>query len=163
MWNSLIITAEKRMSQSNSTQVISSGWTLAYKSLVPLLLVAANGLLLLTLLYNPPKTLVDGMIPLVMLVAPTVLFCWQGVLLKQVRIDQDNLYVAGFFKELTIPFTAVQSVDDFHGWPVILRLKEKSDFGRTILFLGKWYPLLPWQSHPIVGQLTQLIKQKKIG
>ena len=151
------------MSQSNSPQVISSGWTLAYKSLVPLLLVAASGLVLFTLFRSPTTTFLDVMTPIVMLVAPTVLFCWQGVLLKQVRIDQDNLYVAGFFKEIAIPFTAVQYVSDFHGSPVILRLKEKSEFGRTILFLGKWYPLLPWQSHPIVGQLTQLIKQKKIG
>ena len=66
-------------------------------------------------------------------------------------------------KEIAIPFTAVQSVSDFHGWPVILRLNEKSEFGRTILFLAKWYPLLPWESHPIIGQLSQLIKQKKIG
>ena len=90
------------MSQSKSDQitrqVISSGWTLAYKSLVPLLLVAASGLLLFTLLYSPTKTFLDGIILIVMLLAPTVLFCWQGVLLKQVRIDQDNLYVAGFFK-----------------------------------------------------------------
>ncbi len=65
-------------------------------------------------------------------------------------------------KEMSIPLTGINSVSDFHGGsPVIVRLKEKSEFGRTILFAAKWQPVLPWEHHPILGKLRQLIKEKK--
>ena len=49
--------------------------------------------------------------------------------------------IAGFFKEISLPITAIDSVGGFHnGSPVALLLKEKSEFGRTIFFLAKWRP-----------------------
>jgi hypothetical protein len=97
-----------------------------------------------------------------MAIGATIFFCWYGVRLKQVRIDGDKMYVAGFFKEISIPLTNINSVSEFHGGsPVILRLKEKSEFGRTILFAAKWQLVLPWEHHPILDELRQLIKEKQ--
>jgi hypothetical protein len=72
------------------------------------------------------------------------------------------LYVAGLFKEISIPITDINSVSDFHGGaPVIVRLKETSDFGHTILFAAKWQPVFPWDHHPILEELKQSIEEKQ--
>lgn len=87
-------------------------------------------------------------------------FCWWGARLKRVSIDQHNLYVAGLIRERTIHFADIEAVDAFPGgWPVIVRLKETSEFGRTILFLAEWRPLLFESPHPILEQLRRLINE----
>ncbi len=79
-------------------QVISSGWTFAFKLLVPLFSVVLSLFLLLLLAYYPSESHLDGLIVTLMAVGATVFFCWFGARLKQVRIDDDNLYAAGLFK-----------------------------------------------------------------
>lgn len=143
-------------------QVISTGWTLIFKILVPSFSVVVSLYLLLLLLFYPTDSYLDGLVVTSMSVVATVFFCWLGAKLKQVCIDENNLYVAGLFKEISIPLTCVDSIGDIHGGaPVILRLKEKSEFGRTILFAAKWRPVFPWEQHPILGELRQLIKEKQ--
>lgn len=140
-------------------QVISSDWTLVFKLLVPLFSIGISLFLLLLLLYYPSGSHLDGIMVTLIAIGATTFFCWFGVRLKQVRIDGENMYVAGFFKEISIPLTIISSVSDFHGGsPVIVRLKEKSEFGRTILFAAKWQLVLPWEHHPILGELRKLIK-----
>jgi hypothetical protein len=140
-------------------QVISSGWTMVLKLLLPFFSVALSLFLLLRLLYYPTKSHLDGFVVTLLAVAATVFFCWLGIRLKQVAIDENKLYVAGFFKEIAIPLTTIESVRDFHGGsPVIVRLKEKSDFGRTILFAAKWQLVFPWEQHSILTELNQLIR-----
>lgn len=145
-------------------QVISSSWTLVYKAFVPLVLVAFSGLFSLSMFASPGRSTFDGLIATFPLLGVTVFFCWYGAKLKQVRIDEHNLYVAGFFKEISIPITSIDSVGGLPtGSLVILRLKEKSEFGRTIYFVAKWTPVLPWEAHPIFKQLGQLIRKEQIG
>ena len=145
-------------------QVVSSGWTIVYKSLVPLFLVTCSVLVVVSMFYYPPSTPIDVMVGPLVMIGATAFFCWFGAKIKQVRIDEHNLYVAGFFKEISIPITAIDSIGGFHnGSPVTLRLKEKSEFGRRIFFVAKWMPVLPWQAHPIFTQLRELIKEKQIG
>lgn len=145
-------------------QVISSGWTLVHKAFPPLLLVAFSGLAAFSMLASPGGPTFDGLSFALPLIGVTVFVCWYGAKLKQVRIDEHNLYVAGIFKEISIPLTAIESVGGFYnGSPVTLRLKEKSEFGRTIYFVAKWTPVLPWEAHPIFKQLGQLIRRRQIG
>jgi hypothetical protein len=141
-------------------QVISSGWTLVFKLLVPPMLVTLSVFLLLLSVAFPAQLLSDALMVTLMAVGATVFFCWWGARLKRVSIDQHNLYVAGLTREISIHFANVEAVDAFHGgWPVIVRLKEKSEFGRTILFLAKWRPLLFESPHPILEQLRLLINE----
>jgi hypothetical protein len=103
------------------------------------------------------------MVGTLVMISVTAFFCWFGTRLKYVRIDEHYLYVAGFFKEISIPITTIEAVGGFHnGSPVTLRLKEKSEFGRTIFFLAKWRPVLPWEAHPVFGLLRQLIQKNQI-
>lgn len=144
----------------NRATVISSGWTLVFKLLVPLFSVGISLYLLLVILYYPTESHVDGLMVTLMAIGATVFFCWIGARLKRVSIDDKNLYVAGFFKEITIPLRAINSVTDVHGGsPVIVRLTEESDFGRTILFVAKWQLVLPWEHHPILDELSRLITE----
>lgn len=144
--------------------VISSNSTLVYKSVVPLLLVAFSGLFAVSMFASPGGSTFDGLVATLPLIGVTVFFCWYGTKLKQVRIDEHNLYVAGIFKEISIPLTAIESVGGIsNGSTVTLRLKEKSEFGRKIYFVAKWTPVLPWEAHPIFTQLGQLIRKKQIS
>jgi len=116
--------------------------------------------LLLTLLYWPAQPHLDALIGTLMVVVTTVCFCWWGAKLKRVSIDRHNFYVASLIKEISIPFTGICSISALQGgWPVIIRLKDKSEFGSTILFLAEWRPLLFGSPHPILEELRQLINQ----
>ena len=118
--------------------------------------------LLLNLCYLLPQPPSDVLVGTLIGVGATVFFCWWGARLKQVSIDQHNLYVAIVFKEISIPFSGIYSIDCLqNGWPAIVRLKEKSEFGRTILFLAEWRPLLLGSPHPILQQLRQLINENQ--
>lgn len=144
--------------------VISSHSTLVYKSLVPVLFVTLSVFLITNLFYGASPHDLGAMIGTLMMIGVTAFFCWFGTRLKQVGVDEHYLYVAGFFKEISIPITAIDSIGGFHnGSPVTLRLKEESEFGRTILFVAKWRPVLPWEAHPIFGQLGQLIRKNQVG
>jgi len=144
-------------------RVISSGWTVVFKVPVPLFSVGLSVFLLLGLFHDPPQPL-DNALGTFMMIVVTSFSCWFGARLKQVSIDEHNLYIAGFFKEISIPIPAIDTVSGFHnGSPVILRLKKKSEFGHTIFFLAKWRLVLPWETHPIFGQLRQLIRKNQVG
>lgn len=145
-------------------KVISSGWTLVFKVLVPATLVLVSLILLISLLVFPAKVSSDALIGTLMVVAATLFFCWWGAILKQVSIDERNFYVAGFIHEIAIPFTDVQSINALQGgWPVIVRLKAASPFGRTIFFLADWQPFLFGSPHPVLGHLRQLMNKTKNG
>jgi hypothetical protein len=138
-------------------QVISSRWTLVFKLFVPIALVALSVLLLLSLFAFPEKISSDAIIGTLLVIAATTLFCCGGASLKQVSIDEHIFYVAGLTREIAIPFNGIHSIYALQdGWPVIVRFTEKSDFGRTIIFLAKWRPLPFGSSHPVVQQLQSL-------
>jgi len=140
-------------------QVISSGWTLFFKLLVPPMLVTLSVFLLVDL-FNFRR--LDALIGTLIVIGATVFFCWWGAKLKQVSIDQNNFYVAGLLKEISISFTDIYSINELQGgWPVIVRLKEKSQFGRTILFLAEWRPLLLGSAPPSLLQLRRLISENR--
>ena len=104
----------------------------------------------------------DAVIGTLIVIGATVFFCWWGARLKQVSIDEHNIYVASVFREISIPFTGIHFIYELQGgWPVVVRLKEKSEFGRTIFFLAKSRFMFPWQSHPIVQQLRPLINENQ--
>lgn len=139
-------------------QVISSGWTLVFKFLVPLGLLMVSIFLLMSLLIFPVRPRSNAVIGTLIVVGATVFFCWWGAKLKVISVDQHNLYVSNLIREISIPLANIYGVDALQGgWPVIVRLKEKSEFGRTIFFLAAWQPLLFGSPHPVLEQLRQLV------
>ena len=141
-------------------RVISSGWTMLFKVVVPLTLAAISIVLVLGLFAYSSKPPGDAVVGTLLTLGATVFFCWWGARLKRVSVDDRNLYVSNWIKEVSIPLCEIDSVDDLQGGcRVIVRLKVRSEFGRTILFWATWKPIL-FRTHPIVEELRQLINQK---
>jgi hypothetical protein len=142
-------------------RVISSGWTFVFKLLVPLGLISLSIFLVVGLFAYSPQPPNDALIGTLLTVAATGFFCWWGVKLKRVTVDDQNLYVSNLIKEISIPFSEIGALDAGHGgWPVRLRMKRKSEFGRNIFFLATWQPLLFSTPHPILEELSQLMNFK---
>ena len=96
------------------------------------------------------------------LTAFTILALCYAVKFKTVRLDKTHLYVAGFFKQTTIPLSQVEHVYAWPGGcPVIVRLKQPSVFGRSIWFMGKLIPFLFSTRHPIVLELRLLVEANR--
>ncbi|MEO8435144.1 MAG: hypothetical protein ABI596_09630 [Pyrinomonadaceae bacterium] len=142
-------------------QVISSRWTIVFKLLVPLTLVALSVFFVLSRFSYSPGPPADGLIGTSLILIATAFFSWWGWRLKRVSLDEQNLYVSNWFKETAIPLSEVVAFDSLvGGWPILVRLRAGSDFGRGIVFLAPWRPLL-FSSHPILEELRQLISQHK--
>ena len=76
-------------------QLISSHSTLVYKLLVPVVSVALSVFLVVSLFYYPSPFTMDATVATILIIGVTVFFCWFGVRLKQVRIDEHYLYNRG--------------------------------------------------------------------
>jgi hypothetical protein len=142
-------------------RVISSGWIIIFKLIIPLAFTALSIFLVLSLFayeQRPPRNAIIGVL---MVVGVNVYNWWWGVKLKQVSVDDRNLYAANLTREITIPLSEIDYVYDFPGgWPVIVRLKAESEFGRSIFFIAKRKPFL-YSSHPIVQELRELISRSR--
>ena len=133
---------------------ISSVWTIVFKLVVPLALISLNVILVLAYVQLPSP---DAFIGTILAFVPTAFFCWWGVNLKRVSVDDQNLYASNWIKEIAIPLSEIDAVDAWPGgWRVIVRLRVRTAFGRKINFLAAWRPLL-FGSHPIVEELRQLL------
>lgn len=89
-----------------------------------------------------------------MMIGATVFCCWLVGKLKRVSIDDRNLYLSNCIKEISIPFSEREFADDSQGvWPVIVRLKVRSGFGSTVLFIATWKPFIFSKTHPIVEEI----------
>jgi hypothetical protein len=79
--------------------------------------------------------------------------------LKEVSIDEQNLYVSNYFNEIAIPFADVSDVTENIWWnfhPVTVHLKRRSVFGDKIIFMPEQALLWFGGSHPVVSQLKRL-------
>jgi hypothetical protein len=142
--------------------VISSGWTIIFKVVVPILVTLISLLVLFCLIAFPPDAPSGALIAFLLSFAAALFFIWWGAKLKVVSIDQDTLYVSNLRREIALPFAAIELVYDLQGGcPVIVRLREKSEFGRTIFFMATWQPPLFGKSHPVVKELTKLVNESR--
>jgi hypothetical protein len=81
--------------------------------------------------------------------------------LKEVAIDENNLYVSNYINEISIPLTDVSDITENIWWnfhPITVHLKRRSEFGEKIIFMPKRAMLSFGGSHPIVDQLKSRAK-----
>jgi hypothetical protein len=86
---------------------------------------------------------------------------WMSWPLKIVKIDDNNLYVSNYQKELTIPIAEISKVTEFifsEPRRITIHLKTSTDFGQKIVFLGTYRFFAFFTPHPIVAELRKLIK-----
>jgi hypothetical protein len=95
------------------------------------------------------------------LIVGALSFWWACLPLKKVRIDDGTLYVSNFRKEIALPLDIVERVSE-NRWvnfrPVTLYFRRFTDFGDKIVFMPKSRIIMPWQSHPVVDEIRQMIK-----
>jgi hypothetical protein len=120
------------------------------------------GLFLLAMLYvDPPKSssLAWRLFFPAALVGLVTYGAWYSFRQKFVWADNSALRVSGLFTRCEIPLTNVDRIDEsMLLCQVIVRLKNPSAFGRTILFT----PIRPFHHlfgpHPVTKQLRELVR-----
>src|SRR6266480_2659316 len=138
---------------------ISSSWSLLIKVFAPLIFTSATTLVAVALFRDPSK-IVPNLFFAIILVAFTLFSYWSFGRLKRVDVDNKNLYVSNWLKEVAIPLTEIDYLYDLTaGYPVFVHLKSTSAFGRRIVFMATWKPFLLFRSHPIVKELRGLVSR----
>lgn len=126
--------------------------------IVPPVSFTAATVLVAVGVFTHPFQLV-GLMVLVFLVPATALAYWGASQLKWASVDNENLYVSSWRKEMTVPFEEIDRVWDMSGgYPVFVHLRRPSAFGRRIIFIAPQNPLLMFSSHPIAAELRELVE-----
>lgn len=147
-------------------RTISSPFTAIMKIIFPAVWVPLFGLGVLLAFFGTGKngTGYEGYYVLAAWVAGIVFIFWYGVRLKYVSVDENNLYVSNFLREIPIPLADIYNVTE-NIWlnihPVTIHLKTPSAFGRKIMFMpttgNPWYT-----PHPIVEELKSMAAAKRL-
>jgi hypothetical protein len=88
----------------------------------------------------------------------TTFILWIAIRLKRVRLDETNLYVSKWFREITVPIIEIASVTEarwIKGHPILIHFKNTSACGRSVMFMPR-LRLAFGSRHPIVGELQRI-------
>ena len=83
--------------------------------------------------------------------------------LKVVRVEGRFLRVSNFSKEIVVPLSSVERVEqvqEFRFKLIVLSLKSQTEFGRQIKFMPHTEFNL-WREHSVVGELRRLIESQE--
>jgi hypothetical protein len=75
---------------------------------------------------------------------------------RRVRLDDNNLYVSDYRKEITIPLSEIADVTEnrwLNAHPVTISLRNPTEFGDKIVFMPTLKYFVFFTGHPIVGEL----------
>jgi len=103
----------------------------------------------------------EGLIGFVFLAAAILIgaFMYYTVIsAKAINIDQDNLYISNYFKEIIVPLENVSHIsENFFISPRLITISvyDETDFGSQIKFLGYTKPFLFFSSHPAVSIINE--------
>ena len=90
----------------------------------------------------------------------TTFILWMSVALKRVRMDDRQLYVSNYLREISVPFGEITDVRQ-NRWlksrPITIHFRDATEFGGKATFMPKWrVQWWPWRTDPVVGELKQL-------
>jgi hypothetical protein len=92
-------------------------------------------------------------------IAGVTFLYWACLRLKKISIDEENLYISNYFKEITIQRKNIEKVtQSFFVNPrlIWIHFKQPTEFGKSIIFT----PLLSLSiNHPIVEELRKSIEK----
>ena len=92
-------------------------------------------------------------------------FFWLHFPLKRVQVDDNNLYISNYLKEITVPLGEIENVTDFilsEPRRVTIHFRNETEFGRKIVFLAKYRAFAFMDGHPIVDELIQMSVRKTL-
>lgn len=82
-----------------------------------------------------------------------------GSSLRRVRVDQVDLYISNYFREIIVPLCMLSDVTE-NRWvnihPITLHFRTATEFGNTITFMPKVRFCVWGVSHPVVDNLKQM-------
>jgi hypothetical protein len=82
------------------------------------------------------------------------------VRLKRVSVDSEFLYVSNYIKTVKIPLTDIQEVNEtwiINIHPIWLTLRQRTEFGNTILFMPTFDITASFSDHSVTKELKKLI------
>lgn len=98
-------------------------------------------------------------------VAGSAFIYWGCVRLKRVQLDGSTLLISNYRTTIVVPLRDVESVTE-NRWinthPVTLHLRRPTDFGSDIMFMPTVRLFGFWSSHPVVGELRELIRDERL-
>jgi hypothetical protein len=146
---------------------LSSAWTFSAKFVFPVLWISGFGLITVALWSDaypgrnnelPPPAL--KFVFLGVWIAGSAFILWACAGLKRVRVDERQLLVSNYLREICIPFSAVRDVSQ-NRWlnirPITIYFRDATEFGDQATFVPKWRMAIRiWRVDPVVDELKQL-------
>jgi hypothetical protein len=90
----------------------------------------------------------------------TTFILWTSAGLKRVRMDERQLYLSNYVREICVPFGEIIDVRQnrwLNSRPITIYFRDATEFGGKATFMPKWrIQLLFWRTDPVVGELKQL-------
>ena len=100
---------------------------------------------------------------LIMLIVGTLFLAWACFPLKRVKLTERGFRISNYLEEIEVPFRSVSSVAQ-NRWlnmrPVVLHLRQDTQFGRRIVFLPARRRLFAvWREDELVSELRARLLQ----
>jgi hypothetical protein len=146
-------------------RVLSSAWTFWAKFVLPSVWISGFGLGTILLWsggltdgnYAMPPLQTKFVFLAVWLLGTTFIL-WANAGLKRVRMDERQLHVSNYVREIHIPFSAITDVRQ-NRWlnprPITIHFRDVTGFGDKVTFMPK-QRIQFWRIDPVVNELKQL-------
>jgi hypothetical protein len=140
-------------------RTLSSDWTYTMKFIFPVVWILGFGVGSAVLW---SKAATDTATPpfgfFVAWIAATAFIFWTHLGLKRIRVDDRQLYVSNYLREMSVPFRAIADVKQ-NRWlstkPITIYFKDATEFGDKVTFMPK-QRFAFWSEDPTVGELRKL-------
>lgn len=146
---------------------LSSAWTFWTKFILPVVWISGfgTGTILLWLgrfhdrnnAMPPPQ---EKFVFLAVWILGSTFILWASAGLKRVRMDERQLYVSNYVKEIHIPFSAITDVKQnrwLNSRPITIYFRDATEFGDKARFMPKRRIRIQfWRIDPVVNELRKL-------
>jgi hypothetical protein len=88
----------------------------------------------------------------------TTFILWANAGLKRVRIDERQLHVSNYSREICVPFSAITDVKQnrwINSRPITIYFRDAMQFGDQVTFMPK-QRIQFWSVDPVVNELKRL-------
>lgn len=171
----LVQRGRDRHARGTMERTISASTTLFFKYLFPAVWIGGFGLGALKLLFQPQDVLFNGvrgaatpanqLFTLVVWVFGSAFILWFSAPLKRVRLRADGLSVSNYWREVLIPFGAIERVTQnllVSGRPISIHFRYETPFGRRIKFMPAGLGIFTfWKEDKVVKELRQCARRAK--
>jgi hypothetical protein len=138
---------------------LSSAWTLWMKVIFPVVWILVFGLAGVSLwLGAAPDAAPPPVGFFAAWIAGTAFILWANLGLKRIRVDDRQLHVSNYFREVSVPFNAIADVRQ-NRWlstkPITIHFKDPTGFGDKVTFMPK-QRFAFWSKDPTVSEIRKL-------